>query len=199
LANPRYVLFKDPVSKKDAPNYNEFVDNGEMMDLGTIHKNCNMSKAAGGYAAGGDVAWMCDVRQIANNARQYKRVRFVPECVPSWNRIPYSDRTPSVYCDYLVTSLCFQASSTCCARHYNEGIKAKLAVQPESLALASELVELATELVDEVRKAVERRAGDLRRADPHLNLKRMLAPHEPSAAAAAAVAAAAAAMNEGGN
>jgi hypothetical protein len=93
LANPRYVLFKDPVSKKDAPNYNEFVDNGEMMDLGTIHNNCTKSNGGYVYAAGGDVAWMCDVRQIANNARQYKRVRFVPECVPSWNRLSYSDRT----------------------------------------------------------------------------------------------------------
>jgi hypothetical protein len=66
-------------------------------------------------------------------------------------------------------------------------------------SLASELVKLASELVDEVRTAVERRAGDLRQADPNLNLKQMLARHEPSAAAAAAAVAAAAATNYGGN
>lgn len=101
----------------------------------------------------------------------------------------------NVYCDNLVTSLVrFRAFSTYCTRHYDEG-KEKLAGQP--IEALDRMAKMASELVEEVNKAVERRAGDLRRADPDLNLKQMLAPHKPSAAAVAAVAAAA--MNEGDN
>jgi hypothetical protein len=77
-AKPYYKPFKD---KMDVPDYDTFVDSREMRDLGMIINN--LKQIRGGkrtrivYAAGGDESWMCDVRNIALNARDYKRVRFV--------------------------------------------------------------------------------------------------------------------------